>query len=187
VVSIVGATLMDASAPGQTIDTARSVLTVNVFKAGLFRAFADNHVIRAPIAEGALDDDPARPGIHFTINTGDMRVLDPGLKPGDRQQVQERMLGPEVLDAARFPKIEFTSSEVRPAGSDAWTVRGTLTLHGQSRTVAVNVRRKDSHYVGSVPLRQTDYGIAPISIVGGTVKVKDELRIDFDIVAASIR
>jgi hypothetical protein len=31
-------------------------------------------------------------------------------------------------------------------------------------------------------LRQTDYGIAPISVAGGTVKVKDELKIDFDIV-----
>jgi hypothetical protein len=31
-------------------------------------------------------------------------------------------------------------------------------------------------------LKQTDFGITPISIGGGTVKVKNELRIDFDIV-----
>ena len=34
-------------------------------------------------------------------------------------------------------------------------------------------------------LKQTDYGITPISVAGGAVKVKDELNIDFDIVTKS--
>jgi hypothetical protein len=31
-------------------------------------------------------------------------------------------------------------------------------------------------------VKQTDFGIVPISIAGGTVKVKDEIKVDFDIV-----
>jgi hypothetical protein len=31
-------------------------------------------------------------------------------------------------------------------------------------------------------LKQSEFGITPISIVGGTVKVKNEMKIDFDIV-----
>jgi hypothetical protein len=31
-------------------------------------------------------------------------------------------------------------------------------------------------------LKQSEFGITPISLAGGTVKVKDEMKIDFDIV-----
>jgi len=34
-----------------------------------------------------------------------------------------------------------------------------------------------------VRLKQRDFGIAPISIAGGTVKVKDEVLIEFEIAA----
>jgi hypothetical protein len=32
-------------------------------------------------------------------------------------------------------------------------------------------------------LKQRDFGIEPVSVGGGTVKVKDELRVEFEIVA----
>ena len=35
--------------------------------------------------------------------------------------------------------------------------------------------------VGSARLRQTEFGIKPPKIAGGTVRVKDEIRLDFDI------
>jgi hypothetical protein len=35
-------------------DAARSTLTVLVYKSGLLSALADNHVINAPIASGAI-------------------------------------------------------------------------------------------------------------------------------------
>ena len=34
----------------------------------------------------------------------------------------------------------------------------------------------------TVSIRQRDFGVRPISIAGGTVKVKDEVQIDVDIV-----
>ena len=36
------------SAQPRRIDVQKSMLTVRVFKSGLFRAFADDHVIQAP-------------------------------------------------------------------------------------------------------------------------------------------
>ena len=47
--------------------------------------------------------------------------------------------------------------------------------------LTVSVALDQSHYKGSATVRQTEFGITPISIVGGTVKVKDEVKIDFDI------
>src|ERR1700726_1179107 len=80
----------------RAIDPKRSTVTVRVFKSGLFRAFADDHVIEAPVADGSLDDS-ATPNVRIAIDARDMRVLDPGLSPKDRRDVQTRMLGPEVL------------------------------------------------------------------------------------------
>jgi polyisoprenoid-binding protein YceI len=59
-----------------------------------------------------------------------------------------------------------------------------LTLHGKKQPVAVEVSLKDGHYRGSASFKQSSFGISPISIAGGTVKVKDEVKIEFDIVAA---
>ena len=62
---------------------------------------------------------------------------------------------------------------------------GDLTLHGTSRPLTLVVVRRDGRCRGTVSIRQRDFGIQPISIAGGTVKVKDEVHIDFDIVDAT--
>jgi YceI-like domain len=163
------------------IDTQKSTVTVRVFKSGLFRAFADDHVIQAPLLEGSLDDTPH---VQIIVDARRMRVLDPGLSPKDRLDVQTRMMSPEVLDVNRFEQIRFHSTEIRRLDSGGWRVEGELELHGQIRPVMVNVTLDRGHYRGSVSLKQSTFGITPISIVGGTVKVKDEVRIEFDIVTA---
>jgi polyisoprenoid-binding protein YceI len=177
------AVALPCEAQPRAIDTTRSTVTVRVFKAGLFRALADDHTIEAPLAEGTLDDS-AMPSVQIAIDARRMHVLDPGVSPKDRQAVQTRMLGPDVLDADRFPHIRFHSVAIQQADADRWSVRGELELHGQTRPVTVNVVRAQGHYKGSTSLKQSDFGIKPISIVGGTVKVKDEIRIEFDIVPA---
>ncbi len=164
------------------VDLERSTVTVHVFKAGLFRALADDHVIQAALSDGSLDNDAATPHVQIVIDARQMRVLDPGLSAGDRQKVQTRMLGPEVLDVTRFPWISFHSLESRRLNAGRWEVKGELELHGHIRPTTVTVIEESGRYKGSATLRQSDFGIVPISIVGGTVKVKNEIRIDFDIV-----
>lgn len=117
-----------------------------------------------------------------TPSTWGMRVLDPTPSPTDRREVQTRILGAEVLDADRFPRISFRSVAIQRGEADRWSIGGELEVHGQTRPVTVNVVRDQGHYKGSTSLRQSEFGITPISIVGGTVKVKDEIKIDFDIV-----
>src|SRR5438309_711548 len=81
------------------IDTQKSTVMVRVFKSGLFRAFADDHVFQAPLLEGSLDDTRH---VQIIVDARGMRVLDPGLSPKDRLDVQTRMMSPEVLDVNRF-------------------------------------------------------------------------------------
>jgi polyisoprenoid-binding protein YceI len=162
----------------RSIDTARSKLTVRAFKSGLFSGFADNHEIQAPMTSGVIDEAAGR--VKFTVESGKMKVLDPQMKPARRQEVQDRMLGPEVLDSTRFPEITFESSSVEHSG-DSYVVHGKLLLHGVTKPVDVNVRSEGGAYRGTCTLKQHEFGIEPISIAGGTVKVKDELKIEFDI------
>ena len=44
---------------------------------------------------------------------------------------------------------------------------------------------QDGKYTGSLSLKQTDYGITPVKIAGGVVRVKGEITIEFSIVSAT--
>src|SRR6266487_7168813 len=87
--------ILAASAQERSIDAAGSKLTVRAFKTGLFSGLADNHEIEAPITNGSVDE--AAGHVKFAVDSRRMKVLDPQMNPGRRQEVQERMLGPEVL------------------------------------------------------------------------------------------
>jgi hypothetical protein len=167
-------------AESKPIDTDRSTLTVFVYKAGLFSVFADDHVISAPVASGSISEE-APLAVQVSIASASSKVLDPNLSASRRGDVQTRMLGKEVLDAATYPEITFSSTTVEAAGADKWKVTGRLTIHGRPQTITFETVRQDGRYRGSVLIKQRDFGIEPISIGGGSVKVKDEIKIQFDI------
>jgi len=89
----------------------------------------------------------------------------------------------------KYPKITFVStrvSDVKPVADGLQlNLTGDLTLHGIKRqvTVPVLVTLTDEllRARGEYTLKQTDYQIKPISVVG--VRVKDELKIVFDLTA----
>jgi len=156
---------------------------VRAFKTGLFSGFAHDHEVSAPIASGSINDSEKNSSVSLKINTRELKVLDPKLEPDKREEVQETMHSEKVLNSTVFPEIEFTSTQARSTGPDRWMLVGKLTLHGVTHAVTVNAQRQNGHYIGATTFRQTDFGITPISISGGTVKVKDEVRIEFDVVA----
>jgi polyisoprenoid-binding protein YceI len=161
------------------IDTAHSRLLIHVSKTGVFSGFADNHEVEARIAKGTLD--AKRGQLKLSVDSRQMQVLDPQLPPDKRRQVQERMLGPEVLDSTHFPEIVFESTHVEHGQEGAVVVNGRLSLHGTTKPVSLVAHLKSGRYRGTFVLKQRDFGIVPVSVAGGTVKVKDELAIDFDI------
>ena len=52
----------------------------------------------------------------------------------------EHVKGPKLLDAAKYPRLEFDSTGIAAAG-DGWEIRGLLALHGK---VAPTVLRVDT-------------------------------------------
>ena len=166
------------------IDPALSKITIHVDKTGVFSFAGDKHEIAAPLSSGTVDEKAGT--VEFTIDARKLQVLDPQLDEKKRAEVQKTMHSPAVLDSTKYSEIKFRSTAVASAAPNAWTVTGDLTLHGQTHPVAVQVKKEargsKAAYSGSAKLKQTDFGITPVAVGGGTVKVKDELKLDFDIV-----
>ncbi len=167
------------AAQPRAIDAEKSTMTVRVFKTGLLSGLGHDHEISAPVASGTVDKTTHQVELH--IDARALRVMDRGISDKDRAEIQSNMLGQPVLEAEQFPAIVFRGSGAASAGNGAWTVNGSLTLHGQTHPIAVNVQEKSDHYTGVSRLKQSDFGITPIKVAGGTIRVKDEIQIEFDI------
>lgn len=172
-----------ASASAQTlaIDTQKSQMTVHVYKAGMFSAFGHDHEIQAPIESGEINLGART--VQLTIDARKMKVVDPDLAADKRAEVQKTM-DTQVLESARYNGIRFRSTSADPGANGSINVRGTLTLHGQTQAVMVEVRNSNGVYTGRSKFKQTAFGIKPVSVAGGTVKVRDEVLVEFQIATA---
>jgi len=162
------------------LDLAASKITVHVEKTGLFSAFAHNHTIAAPLASGHLDVQKRT--IELKFRAKEMKVLDPGTSDSERSTIESTMKNGEVLDPARFPEISFVSTSVEATDPKGFLVHGNLTLHGVTKPIELPVSFSEGHYTGKVTLKQTDFGITPVRIAGGAIRVKDVIAIAFEIV-----
>lgn len=168
-------------AQDKAIDGERSTIMVHVGKAGLFSMAGHEHWVNAPISAGVLDDSN-RPHVEFRVDAAKMEVKpDPKIDAKAQAQIQQNMQ--EItLESAKYPEIAFRSSRVEKQTGEQWKVDGMLTLHGVTKPLAIIVKRNGDVFVSHSTIKQTDFGIKPISIGGGVVKVKNELEIDFRIV-----
>jgi polyisoprenoid-binding protein YceI len=176
-----------------TVVPAERSVVIEVGKSGLFGFAGHEHEVVAPAFSGEVvadPDDPGRSRVTLVFDARGLKVTDKGESADDLAKVQESMLSPKVLDAARFPEIRFESKAVKgqAGGAPAYAVEvtGDLTLHGVTRPVTLPLKVELSGHrlvaTGQTRLRQTDFGMKPVS-VGGVVNVKDELKLTFRIEA----
>jgi len=176
------------------VDAAASQVTVRVGRAGAFGFAGHDHEVAVPKVDGIIVFDSAD-ATHSTItlkfDVTAMKVTGRGEPAADVPEVQRVMLSDRVLDAQRYPTIAFTSRRIvivtQAADRLALRVDGDLTLHGVTRpiTMPVEVRLTGDQLAATAnaTLRQTDFGIRPVTAGAGTVRVKDELEVAFRIVA----
>jgi polyisoprenoid-binding protein YceI len=183
---------------GYTVVAEQSAVRIHVGKSGVFGFAGHEHDVLAPVAQGTVVADPAdlaRSSVTLSFDAAALKVTGEGEPAKDVPQVQAKMVGPEVLDAARFQAITFRSRSVAgkelKAGVYDLQVTGDLDLHGVSRRLTlplrVEVAAETLTATGKTTLRQSDFGMKPVSAGGGTVKVKNEIGVDFKIVARAGR
>jgi polyisoprenoid-binding protein YceI len=179
-----------------SIAPAKSKMEVHVYKDGFFKALGHDHLIAARAMSGQVQFDAQNienSKVSLKVEAKSLTVIDPGESQKDRQDVQATMLSERVLDVAQFPEIVFSSAGVSSVKktATAWelTLSGSLKLHGVEKKVSIPLRlHAEIHQLeaqGEVSLRQTEYGITPVKVAGGAVKVKDKLTVSFTIVAAT--
>jgi polyisoprenoid-binding protein YceI len=176
-----------------TVDPARSRATIAVGKSGVFSfAAGHTHEVVAPAIAGTMRvdvDNPSQSSVQITLDAAALKVTGKGESADDVPKVQETMAGPQVLDVHRFPKMTFASSSIevtsRTGAALQAKVTGELRLRDVARTISVpvSVRIEGATLTasGTFPVKQTDYGIKPVS-VGGVVSVKDAVNVSFTIV-----
>jgi polyisoprenoid-binding protein YceI len=167
-------------------------LTVRVSASGLLSVMGHNPTIavgdysgEASVAADSLDQASFR----MTIQAESLTVTD-DISQKDKLEIESRM-NQEVLETARYPSIGFESSSITASkiGVNSYTVKalGNVSLHGVSRvqTIVAQVAFDGAtlRAFGEFSLRQTDFGIKLVSVAGGALKAKDEVKISFDITA----
>jgi polyisoprenoid-binding protein YceI len=191
------ATLAAQDASGEprafAIEPETSSIVVEVRRGGVFGFLGHDHVVEARVAEGEIIADPEdleSSSVSIVVNAADLQVTDPDGPQEDVPEVQSKMQGPDVLDVESFPRIRFTSTSVagEKTEADAWRleIRGELELHGVTRSITLPVALRLVEHglaaAGVVELKQSDWGIRPVSIAG-VVKVKDEIQVRFELQA----
>jgi polyisoprenoid-binding protein YceI len=180
-----------AGARAFVADPEQSRAIIEVGKSGAFSFAGHTHEVEAPLKNGAVHldtGDPSHGDVQLQFDAAAMHVTGKGESPADVPKVTATMVSDAVLDVARYPSIAFESTSVRVAGPGALdlVVTGRLTIHGRTQTVTAPVSVKvDGDRLtatGRFTIKQTDYGITPVS-VGGVVKVRNELNITFTIAA----
>ena len=178
-----------------TLDPSTSRFRAQAFASGLLATFGHNPIIAIRQFSGEATVDPKaleQSSLEFRVDTGSLEIEN-NISQKDRQEIL-RMTQEEVLEADRYPEIRYESTNVtgsRVGEGRYWVVlNGNLTLHGVTRpqkiaaTVAVN--GDTCRASGDFTIRQSDYQIKLVSAAAGALKVKDDVKCTFDIMARKV-
>jgi len=170
------------------VDPAGSTVVIEVRRAGSLARLGHDHVVAGYDIRGYVMPDSNRADLYIAL---DALVVDEAklrAQAGfDTEPTADAIAGTRrnmlnrVLEAERFP-----FAVVSVGALDAERVAPvSITLHGTTRTMGVPLQvdaTPDEWLVaGSFALNQTDFGIVPLSLLGGAIEVQDAVAVRFRI------
>jgi polyisoprenoid-binding protein YceI len=174
------------------IDSRASRFTVQAFATGLLARVGHNPIIGIRDFSGVMQFNPDKleaGGFRLVIKSASLSVQN-DISDKDLREI-ERLMNQEVLETAKFPEIFYEATSISVAKMAdklcSATLNGKLTLHGVTRnqTIVARVALLGSmlRASGDFTLDQTGYNIKLVSVAGGALKLKDELKFSFEMVA----
>ncbi len=174
------------------LDVKASRFTVQAFATGMLSAMGHSPTIAIRDFSGEVDFNPETlqaSGFRISIKTASLSVQD-DISDKDRREI-ERMMNDQVLETAKYPDILYQapSIAITRLGDALFSAAldGTLTLHGviskQPVTARIAVFGTTLRASGEFMLSQAAYQIKPVSVAGGALKLKDEVKFSFEMVA----
>lgn len=173
------------------LDPAASRFTVQAFATGMLSMLGHSptFAVRDFQGEVRLDDgSPGRISLELVVKA-DSLVLTDRVSPGDHREIEDRMRR-EVLETSTYPEIRYEAQDVSssPTGPGRFQLRinGQLTLHGVTRPHPIDAEMRihvdGLQLLGGGSLRMSDYRIKPVTALAGAIKLKDELKVSFELV-----
>jgi len=178
------------------VNAGKSRFQVKATAGGVLSAFGHNPTIAIRGFTGEVWfrlQAPEQSSLRIEIDAASLEVAN-DVKAHDRQEM-DRAMKEEVLETRSYPQIGFEGNAAQANkitdGMYRITLAGKLTLHGVEKVLQfpcnVTVSEDSMRANGEFSIRQTDYGIQLVSVAGGALKLKDELKFSFDIVAHRTR
>src|ERR1700733_2799171 len=173
------------------LDSSKSRFVVKAFATGLLSSLGHNPTIAIRTFTGEAQFSPGTltgASLRVTAQADSMQVTD-DVSDKDRREI-ERQIQEDVLETSRFPQITFetTESSVEKVFEGQYRAKlsGKLNLHGVTRDLTIIAQVKAGEDTmranGEFSISQKDYGIKQVTALGGSIKLKDELKFSFDLV-----
>lgn len=173
------------------VNSTQSLVVIEVHRAGALARLGHDHVVAshnvsgyASLPEGIAD---------FYVPLEQLVVDEPGLRAEagfDTQPSPEAIEGTRnnmlktTLDAGHYP---FALIHATWADTNRRMLNLLITLHSKTRNYEVpaqiEIIRNGIVVDGKMSFNQSDFGITPLSVLGGAIQVQDKLDLRFHIVA----
>jgi len=175
------------------IDNQKGKFIAHAFAGGIFWFKGHDHYLAARDYSGEVELTPGTitpASLHLVVKSASLEET--GTSFTDEQK---KIINKEVHDIVllpdKYPEIVFQSTSVtsRPAAAGQYEVKivGNMTLLGVTRQetipVKLSVSDNDLQAVGQFSIDRGDYKVKATSAFHGTVRVRDKVRFEFDIVA----
>lgn len=189
-----------AHAQRYAIDAALSTITLRVYRDGPLARFGHNHVISVTQLQGTVyrESDILQSEVELSFPAAGLSVDVPAdravaganfpgvLSPEAIAGTREHMLGSQLLAAAQYPQIALRTVAV----SGQWPelqllVEIQLRKFTSRLELPVHMSEVENRLIadGSTRLSQVQLGLQPYSVLGGGLRVSDNIDVQFHIVA----
>ena len=181
------------------LNPAQSEVRIYAFRSGKAARFGHNHVLSAPAFQGFVylaADAASDSRFDLVFRLDELTFDDPrhraSLGPAfasvitaeDTIGTRNNMLGNNNFQAARFPWVHIHSLQIT-GDAPKYAARLAVELHGQTREMLVPLTvtglPEKLVVAGAMVLRQTDFGVTPLSVLGGLLSVQDAVIVEFSL------
>jgi polyisoprenoid-binding protein YceI len=177
------------------IDPAKSKFMVHANRTGLawFRGHSHRIAVRDFSGEASLTPDVINPAsLQMTVQAASLEETDPVFTQ-QQKDIINKELKEIVLHPDKYPEITFQSTGVKGGlknGKFEVVINGNLNLHGVTKPIeipaTVTLEGNNLRATGEFDIDRDDFGVEATSAFHGLVRVKNNLKFVFDIIAEKI-
>ena len=173
-----------------TIDLSQSRVTATLTQEGFIARRYPTHRVEVKNFTGKIEvpeRDETRIAVEVEAETKSLTNADESMTEFERREFHN-VLNNSVLESDKF--VSVSVSDARKSGETrSFTLNGDLTMRDATKRVSfpvtVTISKDQLRATGDAELKQTDFGIKPYSGKLGMIRIGDEVKINFAIVAKS--